>query len=313
MTPDFRKLQYFVALFEEGSVSRAAERLNIVQSALSMQLKQLEAELGVQLFNRSAQGVRPAPAARHFYTLCLGLLKQYDGVLQEMRDFNRQVAGVVRLGLMPSICRGPFAQILQRYLAAYPDVEVRVFESTSASLADMLLADDLDLAICNAPASKSRLIAQPVFSDPVVLVSGLDSGRRAGRPYRLSAIDDLKLVLPSRRNSLRRLLDRHIRTGSIRASKVMEIDGLNATMQFLENTDWATLLPRIAVMHDAETGRFVVNPIVEPALWSEIVELHRPDSPLSLPATLLVSGVRDVLQGLEMPSGRRRSASLDIR
>lgn len=125
MAPDFRKLQYFVALFEEGSVSRAAERLNIVQSALSMQLKQLEADLGIRLFDRSAQGVRPAPAARHFYALCLALLRQYDGVLQEMRDFNQQVAGVVRLGLMPSICRGPFALILQRYLAAYPEVEVR--------------------------------------------------------------------------------------------------------------------------------------------------------------------------------------------
>lgn len=299
MTPDFRKLQYFVALFEEGSVSRAAERLNIVQSALSMQLKQLEAELGIRLFDRSAQGVRPAPAARHFYALCLGLLRQYDGVLQEMRDFNQQVAGVVRLGLMPSICRGPFAPILQRYLAAYPEVEVRVFESTSGSLADMLLSDDLDLAICNAPASKSRLVAQPVFSDSVVLVSGLKSGRRSGRPCRLSAIDDLKLVLPSRRNSLRRLLDKHIRTGSIRASRVMEIDGLNATMQFLEHSDWATLLPRIAVMHDAKTGRFAVNPLIQPALTSEIVEVHRPDSPLSLPATLLVGTVREVLNQIE--------------
>lgn len=53
MAPDFRKLQYFVALFEEGSVSRAAERLNIVQSALSMQLKQLEADLGIRLFDLS--------------------------------------------------------------------------------------------------------------------------------------------------------------------------------------------------------------------------------------------------------------------
>jgi hypothetical protein len=81
-------------------------------------------------------------------------------------------------------------------------------------------------------------------------------------------------------------------------------------MQFLEHSDWATLLPRIAVMNDAETGRFVVNPLVQPTLTSEIVELHRPDSPLSLPANLLVGTVRDVLENIELSSVRREARTV---
>lgn len=107
MSLDLRKIEYFTALYEEGSMKRAAERHNIVQPAMSMQLKQLEAELSVQLFDRSAQGVHPTPAGRHFYKLCVGLLRDLRTTRQEMLDFGDRVKGQIRLGLMPSICRGP--------------------------------------------------------------------------------------------------------------------------------------------------------------------------------------------------------------
>ncbi len=61
MSLDTRKIQYFIALLEEGSMKRAAERHNIVQPAMSMQLEQLEAELSIQLFERSSQGIQPTP------------------------------------------------------------------------------------------------------------------------------------------------------------------------------------------------------------------------------------------------------------
>ena len=295
MAIDFRKVQYFVALFEEGSISRAAERLNIVQPALSMQLRQLETELALKLFDRTAQGVRPTPAARHFYGLCTGLLRQLEAVRQEMREFTERVVGEIRVGLMPSICRGPLPRILSDYAARYPDVEVAVFESTSGSLADMVIEGDLDFAVCNPPTAQSHLLALPLFSDPLRLVSGPRPDLSPGCGYRLDEIRDLKLILPSRRNSIRRLLDRHIKSGEIRAARVMEIDGLNATMKALEGSDWSTLVPRIAVIDDLDGGRFVVNPVLSPELRSEIVEIHLAARPLTLPATLMVDAIRGAL------------------
>lgn len=307
MALDLRKIQYFVALFEEGSISRASERLSIVQPALSAQLRQLETELALQLFDRSAQGVRPTPAARHFYKLATGLLRQLDTARQEMRDFTERVVGEVRVGLMPSICRGPLSRILADYEARYPDVELKLFESTSGSLADLVLEGSLDLAVCNPPTAQSRLLIQPIFADPVWLVSGPRRGLEPGRGYRLTDIADLKLILPSRRNSIRRLLDRHIKSGDIRVSRVMEIDGLSATLKALELSDWSTLVPRMAVIDELGGDRYLVNPVLRPELVSEIVEIHPPERPLTLPAMLMVDTVRKALLALG-PAPRRGSA-----
>ena len=295
MTLDFRKIQYFTALYEEGSISRAAERHNIVQPALSMQLKQLEAELSVQLFERSARGIQPTPAGRHFYDLCLRLLRDLQTTRQEMRDFGNKVTGSIRLGLMPSICRGPFARILTCYCEDYPDVELKIFEATSGALADMALAGVLDFAVCNRPVSRTGLKLQPVFSAPIALVSGRLARFEDGQPCNLAELDALKLVLPSSYNSLRRILDRHIKAGAIRASRIIEIDGLSATISFIESSDWSTLVPRIAIINDLASRRFLVNPIETPDLVSDIFEMHNPDRPLSLPSQKMVAAIRAAL------------------
>lgn len=295
MTLDFRKILYFTALYEEGSVSRAAERHKIVQPALSMQLKQLENELSVRLFERSAQGLQPTPAGRHFYKLCTGLLRNLQATRQEMLDFGNRVVGSIRFGLMPSICRGPFARILTQFCDDYPEVEIKMFEGTSGALADMLLAGELDFALCNPPASQTRLKIQPVFDAPVVLVSGRQARIDERRPVDLSALPELKLILPTSHNSLRRHLDRHIKSGAIRPSRIIEIDGLSATISFIESSDWSSLIPRIAVQNDASPRRFRVSTIHTPVLVSEIVEMHVPDRPLTLPGQKMVEAIRDGL------------------
>lgn len=295
MSLDTRKVQYFIALFEEGSMKRAAERHNIVQPAMSMQLKQLEAELSIQLFERSSQGIQPTPAGRHFYKLCIGLQRDLQSARQEMLDFGSRVVGSIRLGLMPSICRGPFARILTRYCDEYPNVEIKVFEATSGALADMLLAGDLDFAVCNRPVSQTRLKLQPVFNAPIALVSGRATRKKHGVSCDLAELSGLKLVLPTRSNSLRRLVDRKIKAGTIRASRIIEIDGLSGTMSFIESSDWSTLVPSIALINDISSKRFIVNPVAAPELVSEIFEMHNPDRPLSLPGQRMVAAIRSVL------------------
>lgn len=292
MTLDIRRIRYFVAVFEEGSISRAAERENVVQPALSVQIKQLEAELSVKLFERSAQGVQSTPAGQHFYKLCSELLRNLQSTRQQMLDFGGAIAGTVRIGLMPSICRGPLPAILSAYSDAYPRVEIKLLEANSGTLADRLIAGDLDLAICNRPASQTKLKLRLLHRDRVVLVSGPTKQLTRWRPCRLSDVRDLKLVLPSPYHSLRRLLDKHIKSGAIRPARVIEIDGLGATMEFIQSSDWSTTLPGIAVINDARADRFILNPIASPDLSSDIYELRPPDKPLSLPAQKLVEMVQ---------------------
>lgn len=300
MTLDVRKIRYFVSVFEEGSFSRAAERENIVQPALSTQIKQLEIELSVQLFERSTQGIQPTPAGRHFYKLCKDLLRSLESAGQQMRDFGGSISGFIRVGMMPSICRGPLATILTRYSDAYPDVEIRILEAYSGTLAESVIAGELDFAICNRPASQTELKLRLLHRDRVLLVSGRAKKLTPWKPYRLSEVPDLKLVLPSSQHSIRRLIDKHIKSGKIKPTRIIDMDGLGATMRFVQNSDWSTTLPGVAVIDDAKSDMFILNPIASPDLSSDIYELHVPDRPLSLPAQKLVQMVHEGL--LDTPS-----------
>ena len=307
---DLRRIRYFVAVYEEGSIKRAAEREKVVQPAMSVQIRQLEDELSVKLFVRSTQGVQATPAGEQFYRLCTDLLRNLRLAQQQMRDFGGMIAGPISVGLMPSICRGPFAAILNRYSEAYPGVTIKVVEANSGTLADRVIAGELDVAICNRPASQTRLKLRLLAKDKIVLVSGAKKNLVRWKPYELAGIDDLKLVLPSPRHSLRRLLDRHIKARAIRASHILEIDGLGATMEVVQSGDWSTLLPSVAVINDLASTRVTINPVASPALTSDIYELRLPERPLSLPAQKLSEMVYDEL--VRVPANKQGGAAIGL-
>lgn len=301
---DPRKARFFVAVCEAGSISRAAEREHIAQPALTVHIQQLEDELRTRLFERSAQGVTPTPAGRHFYGFCQDLLRRLDAIDQEMRAFSGEVAGSITAGIMPSICHGPLAPMLAAYTATYPNVSVRIIEGLSGTLAEWVLANEVDFAICSRPASASELSLRLLITDRLVLVSSRNSGRLPFVPCRLADAANLKLVLPSQNHFLRHTLDHAIHRGDFRPEKTLEIDGQSATLQFVAHSDWSTILPRIALINEFDAGRFTINPLEQPALTTEIYELRSPRHALSIASERFVAMLEEQLRaapGLPAP------------
>jgi len=278
---DIRKIRFFVAAYESGSITRAAEREHIAQPALTVHIQQIEDELGVKLFERSAQGVTPTPAGKHFYGICQDLLRRLESIGEEMQTFSGAVAGSITAGIMPSICHGPLAPVLARYTAAYPNVAVRIVEGLSGTLAEWVMSDQVDFAICNRPAATPGLSLRLVVTDRLVLVSAANTTRVPFAPCKLSEVADLKLVLPSPNHFLRHTLDHHINRGDFRPVTTLEIDGQSATLQFVAHSDWSTILPTIALINEFGSSRFTINPIEDPALSTELYELRSPRHTLS--------------------------------
>jgi len=193
-----------------------------------------------------------------------------------MQAFGGDVAGSIAAGIMPSICHGPLAPVLASYTASYPKVAVRIVEGLSGTLAEWVLSDAVDFAICNRPAATLGLSMRLLITDRLVLVSAHNSGRMPFAPCRLREIADLKLVLPSSSHFLRHTLDHHIARGDFRPMNTLEIDGQSATLQFVAHSDWSTILPTIALINEFDSPRFTISPIEEPALSTEIYELRSP-------------------------------------
>jgi LysR family nitrogen assimilation transcriptional regulator len=229
------------------------------------------------------------------------LLRSVEAATQEMRDFSGSITGLIRAGVMPSICRGALTSVLNRYLESYPNVELRVVEGYSGTLAEAVLSGGLDFAICNRPVSQTRLTHRRLLSDRLILISGLSKKLSPWKPCRLDEIHDLKLVLPCSHHSQRRLLDKHIAEGHIRPVRVIEMDGLAASISFVEDSDWSIALPGIAMVRDFKSSGLIFNPISYPELKSDIYELHAPECPLSVPAQKFVQILQDEIERIPVP------------
>jgi DNA-binding transcriptional LysR family regulator len=293
---DLRKIRYFVAVYEAGSITRAAEREHIAQPALTVHIQQLEEELSVRLFERSAQGANPTPAARHLYPLCVDILRQLRAVGDAMNQYTGAVAGTITAGIMPSICHGPLAPMLAQFTAEYPNVAVRVVEGLSGTLANWVLDGSVDFAVCSRPASTQELQLRLLKYDSLVLVSGPKSPLQPFAPCTLAQIPELKLVLPSAHHFLRHTLEHHIQQGDFRPVKTLEIDGQSATLQFVAHSDWCTILPTIALVNEFESGRFTINPVESPRLSTEIYELRSPRHDLTPAAERFIAMLETHLQ-----------------
>jgi DNA-binding transcriptional LysR family regulator len=186
--------------------------------------------------------------------------------------------------------------MLARYTATYPNVAVRIVEGLSGTLAEWVLSDAVDFAICNRPAATRGLLLRPLLTDRLVLVSARNRGRVPFAPCRLGEIADLKLVLPSPNHFLRHTLDHHINRGDFRPATTLEIDGQSATLQFVAHSDWSTILPTIALINEFDSPRFTINPIEEPVLFTEIYELRSPRHTLSVASERFIALLEEQLR-----------------
>ena len=149
-------LKYFVAVFEEGSFSAGAQRMNATQSGLSMHVRQLEDRFQVQLLNRSSTGVTPTETGKKFYRDAVRVLHAATDAESNLRALSGAVTGHVTVGLMPTFTRAVLGPALMRFSQDYPNVRISVREAYSGELSRQVLAGELDFAIVPAIDSDIR-------------------------------------------------------------------------------------------------------------------------------------------------------------
>ena len=187
-----------IAVCEEGSFTRAAERENATQSGISQHVAAVERALGVQLFERSTAGVAPTPAGLRYYKSCVEAVGTLDTAAEEMRALAGRVTGDLRIGLMPTFTRAVLAPVLDDFVPRCPEVRLHIVEGYSGSLTDMVLDDELDFAVVPAFEGTIGLKSRLLVRDREMLISGPRAGFKPLAPVRLSECKPLKIVVPGR-------------------------------------------------------------------------------------------------------------------
>jgi len=166
---ELRHLKYFVAVAELGSVSRAAEKLFIAQPPLSMQIKQLEDEIGVRLLLRYPRGVRLTAAGSAFLEEARDLLARAERAKQLARRKDNAAAGLARVAYVPSAGHTVIPRLVRRLRSLHPECEIDVREMVTTQQSQALLHGEIDIGLLRPPITSSRLTIVSELSDPFCL------------------------------------------------------------------------------------------------------------------------------------------------
>lgn len=170
---DIRQLRYFLTIAREGQITRAAKQLNMEQPPLSRQLKLMEEELGVTLFERSGKQLRLTHAGELLQQRADSLLNQFNETLTEVKELHAGIRGMLSIGAVVS-CISLLPQRIHSFRQKYPEVTFKIREGDHSLLADQLDQRHIELAVTRLPFESrfgpERYAVLPLPSDPFVAV-----------------------------------------------------------------------------------------------------------------------------------------------
>ncbi len=181
---ELRHLRYFIAVAEELNFRRAAERLHLAQPPLSVQIKTLEDELGLQLLERSTRSVKLTPAGRVFLDEAREVLMAVERAEQRVRNVQHGLVGTLRIGVLAPTATSRLARTLRSYRQKFPGVQFSLYELTSVEQLQRLRLDSLDVGLLRPPISFSEL--DSCYFEESTMVLAAPAGHRLARLRRLA-------------------------------------------------------------------------------------------------------------------------------
>jgi len=285
-----QQLRYFVAAYNEGSLTSAAQLLHATQSGVSMQIRELEGHLGTSLFERTRSGVKPTHAGEMVYRRANRILRELGELENEVLAQQGQVQGSVRAGIMPTFSRSILGPTLIEFAEKYPFVDVGISEGYSQRLNKRVANEELDFAVVPAGSLAEGLRSSPIDTDMELLVESVD-GVCGPERTQLSTAAPLNLVLPSSANARRKGIDKYLQEVCQSTHSIIEIDSMMTTFDLLEQGNFASILPGCLCTAELHNADLRLSPILDPEMTVEYVLIE----PAARATSVAVSAFEEIL------------------
>jgi LysR family nitrogen assimilation transcriptional regulator len=260
---DIKQLRYFVGIADSGSLMKASERLHVAQPALSVQLGNLESELGVALMQRNSRGVELTAEGRELYDRATTILKYHRETIESIKGRQTRTSGTVSLGI-PSSASPMLAPLLYRRVRKeLPNISLYITDASTASLYEWLLEGRLDLSILFSLPEDTPCEVIPLQVEEFCLV-----GRHDGKPYEptidFERLFDHPLVMPCRSSTWRKILDDVAERFGRRLESPMETESASVMKAVAMSGQAFCLLPASCVEEEKTQGLFRVQRVINP-------------------------------------------------
>lgn len=270
---DFRQLRYFVAVYEEGHVGRAAERLSLSQPALSQQIRQLEHSLDVSLFERTSKRLLPTLAAHTLYNHALPLLDGMQRARDALRNFRGQSVRTLAIGVLQTVLY-LVPQLLEQLRKAQPHLVVHIYELSGLEIERRLLNGALDIGISFLPAHQPGLHSLVLYEDELQLVIPADHSLREFKKVSVSQAAELPMLLLGEEYQVRQIWQAQLTTLGRRPHVQAELNSMAGILDSLLNTSLATVLPGRVQQVQGDSS-LLWKPLTEPRVPLKVGLVYR--------------------------------------
>jgi DNA-binding transcriptional LysR family regulator len=289
LNPDH--LRALVEVVQQGSFTRAARRLHLAQPTISLQIRELEARLGVRLVDRLGKRAFATAAGRELIAHAGRIAQETDRLLAAMRRHRDGGLGQVRIGSSTTALIYHLPPVLQDLRLNFPNIELIVTTGTTSGVVERLLRNDIDIGVVSLPISERGLEVRPLRSEPLVAIF---SGSAPKPPARVTPEFLLQhpLLLEYARAHVRAMIVDWLSVGGQEPRPAMELDNLEAVKRMVAAGLGASIVPAAAIEGAHEAG-LVARPL-KPALERTLALVQRRDKPHDL----ALQHVRDALMTL---------------
>ena len=277
---ELRHLRYFEAVAAERNFTRAAQRVGVAQPPLSRQMRELEAEVGLELFDRASRPIRLTEAGRLFYVQAVQILSSVEQLKRSMDRFAEVGRGRFVIGVVGSIVYGPMPKIVRGFRAAAPHVDVQLAELTTLEQVAALKEGRIDVGLGRIRVDDPAIRREVLHNEPLVAALSADHPRLAtASSLRLADLVGLTLIVyPSRpRPSYADQVLSLMRDHGVSPERVTEVREVQTALGLVAAETGVAIVP--ASMRKMQSDDIVYVPIADPGATSPIILSHRLGDP----------------------------------
>ncbi len=251
-------MRAFVAIAETRTFTAGAKRIHVTQAAISMQIRQLENEVGSPIFTRTPRRVILTEAGEILLERARTILREHDAALAELAEIAGAERGRLRIGSASSnFITTNLPQILNKLKKKFPNAEVNVVSGTSEALIDRILSGDLDIAFVSLPVESANIHTELLFSDEIVAIANPNHPQAAQKVISTAALAGERLILGEKGGNVRRLFDEFFTAAGVKPNVVMELSRQSSINEMVRNNMGVGIAGVKAVEKDVKDGKLV--------------------------------------------------------
>jgi len=255
---EIRQLRAFVAIAESGTFTAGALRVHVTQAAISMQIRQLETEIGAKVFVRAPRHVILTEAGEQLLRRARHILREHDAALDEIAELAGAERGRLRIGSASAmVLTDQLPGILKELRDQHPGAEIAVTSGTSEVLVDQILAGEVDIAFVSLPVDVRGIKTERLSDDQLVAIASPRHKLAKQRTISAYTLAGERLILGERGGNTRRLIDQFFAQAGVTLHVAMELSRQQAIRRMVEADLGVGIVPLQSVIEDVDKGKLV--------------------------------------------------------